>query len=335
MQKEVIDRGTCVNCGTCAGLCACFQSVEGETVQVFPCDQKTGECYTCCPLTFDALKNVLKRKSVTDVGSYKEIWSSRMTGKNKPISSCQNGGTVSALVETAIRYKMINAAVLTGGDQHQAIPELIDDAKKVAQFASSKYTMAPTVSTLLKNLASTKRGLGFVGMPCQIRSVGKLLKNSRFADQLLRLKPLTIGLFCSWSLNELRMNNFFKEKQLRHIQRIDISAPPDQFVVLKSPSKNFKILLKEFQPLFNSGCSYCPDLTSEDADLSVGVNENEPNWNILIIRNDRGKKLVDLALKKEKIQIKPLPQKTLIQLYAAAKQKRKKAINILNEKCCE
>ena len=48
--------------------------------------------------------------------------------------------------------------------------------------------------------------------------------------------------------------------------------------------------LDEIRPLVPETCGYCPDMTSEFADVSVGVLEGRADMNTLIVRTERGKR---------------------------------------------
>ena len=66
-------------------------------------------------------------------------------------------------------------------------------------------------------------------------------------------------------------------------------------------------------------------MTSEYADLSVGMYEGRDNWNTLIVRTDTGHQLVQMGMDTGKIQIDVFPQPNLDHLMGASIRKKERA----------
>ena len=73
-------------------------------------------------------------------------------------------------------------------------------------------------------------------------------------------------------------------------------------------------------------CTYCLDMTSEFADISVGSVEGIEGWNTVIIRTDAGAELMETAKAKGKLEIDNLPGENLAHLKEAALLKKKRAL---------
>ena len=67
-------------------------------------------------------------------------------------------------------------------------------------------------------------------------------------------------------------------------------------------------------------------MTSEWADVSVGVLEGMPAWNTLIIRTKAGDQLITDACRKGYLERQPLPAENLKHLCTAAAKKKKRAL---------
>jgi len=78
--------------------------------------------------------------------------------------------------------------------------------------------------------------------------------------------------------------------------------------------------------LVPEGCLVCPDMTSEWADISVGVLEGEPEWNTLITRSEKGHEIVEKAVSEGWLQTREIPEESLAHLAFAASNKRKRAL---------
>ncbi|MBW2284786.1 MAG: Coenzyme F420 hydrogenase/dehydrogenase, beta subunit C-terminal domain [Deltaproteobacteria bacterium] len=106
---------------------------------------------------------------------------------------------------------------------------------------------------------------------------------------------------------------------------MDLPPPPAEILVLETDDGRAEIPLSEVRPLIPAGCHICPDMTSEWADVSVGVVEGRPEWNTLIIRTDRARELVEEARKTGWLLTSALPEENLANLRLAAGNKKKRA----------
>ena len=68
------------------------------------------------------------------------------------------------------------------------------------------------------------------------------------------------------------------------------------------------------------------DMTSEFSDISVGVLEGDPGNNTLIIRTERGKMIVDEAVRGGYLIVDDMPETNLEHLKWAAGNKKKRAL---------
>jgi coenzyme F420 hydrogenase subunit beta len=93
-----------------------------------------------------------------------------------------------------------------------------------------------------------------------------------------------------------------------------------------------EIPFDEAQVCIREACNYCTDSTAEYADVSVGAArfagtvDEQRGWNQLIVRTQKGRELVDLAVKRGVLEIKEAPVKSLRQLKVAAMDKKKNAL---------
>ena len=71
---------------------------------------------------------------------------------------------------------------------------------------------------------------------------------------------------------------------------------------------------------------FCPDMTSEWADISVGVLEGKPGWNTLIVRTERGNAMIKKAREEGYVTIEDMAGENLEHPAWAADNKKKKAL---------
>jgi coenzyme F420 hydrogenase subunit beta len=239
----------------------------------------------------------------------------------------QSGGTVSALIYFALRSKRIRGAVLTGRDGFLPVPSRVTRPADVFRRSLSKYAAAPTLSALNQAVAEGCRDLGVVATPCQAAAVAQMrsnpLKDPSFTDPT----ALVVGIFCTWALDFRRFEAFLAQRvSLPDIVKIDIPPPPASVleVYLKEGKREFP--LDEIRALVPEACLYCPDMTAEFADVSVGVLEGRPDMNTLIIRTERGEEMVREARRLGYLELDDLPDENREHLMWAAANKKKRAI---------
>ncbi len=330
LVEQILKNDLCVACGACVGLCPYFKVYRGKVAMTFPCDLTQGRCYAYCPKTevdYDNLSQTFYGKPYqgSALGEYRRIAASR-AGDKMISGPFQNGGTVSALMTLALKTGMIDAAVLTDSDGLIPVPRLITKEEEVVQCASAKYVASPTLSCVNKGVEEGYDRIGVVGTPCQMTAVAQmkcnLLDKADFKDPI----AFTVGLFCTWALDFRTFVDFLSDRlDLSTICSMDIPPPPAEVLIVKTADKDIEIPLSDIRPLVLKGCSVCPDMTAEWADVSVGAYEGKPGWNTLIIRSEKGEVMVDEAVKEGFLIVDELPALNLAHLIQGADGKKRRA----------
>jgi len=331
LKEDVLSSGRCIGCGACMDLCPYFASYKGKTALLFPCTLDGGKCFALCPkveVDLDALsQNMFSQPYTTSpLGSYRTVKVAK-AGPNARKGEFQSGGTVSALMSFALKTGRIDGAVLTKKEGILPVPCLVTDPDEVYQCSGSKYTAAPTLSALNRAIAQGYRKIGVVGTPCQSLAVAKLrsnpLKEENFTDPV----ALMVGLFCTWSLDFRMFEPFIsKHVNINKIKKLDIPPPPANIFEIYTDKKKIKIPLEDIRQLISESCEFCPDMTSEFSDVSVGVLEGQPDMNTMIIRTEKGEQLVREAEKQGYLFVDDMPRENLDHLIIAAGNKKKNAM---------
>jgi coenzyme F420 hydrogenase subunit beta len=189
---------------------------------------------------------------------------------------------------------------------------------------------SPTVSALNEGIAKGFIGMGIVGTPCQMMAVLQLRSNPLGRPDFRDPVALSIGLFCNWSLDTRQFSAYLTDKMdITQIRGMDIPPPPADVMVLKSVDRERRIPLSEIRPFIPSTCFVCPDMTSEFADLSVGMYEGRAGWNTLIVRSQRGADLVEQAVRKGVLQVSDMQAENLERLSRASAKKKERALRML------
>lgn len=332
LSRRVIDKGLCASCGSCVGRCPYVTVFKGKTVVLHRCTVEHGRCFAYCPMTFfdpqEASRMVFGTSAETSgIGRYEEVTASR--AKDTSVARAgQGGGTVTSLMIAALKSGIIDSAVLTapeaGGPVGRGI--VATTTSEIASCCGSKFTGSHSLSALRDALDQGHTRIGVVALPCQVRSLRKMALYDLKQEGLKERIALVIGLFCNWSFSARDFERFLaNELDLRHIVKIDIPPPPAQVLEVETEARTVSVPLDRVRPMIQAACGLCPDMTSEFADLSVGMYEGRTGWNTLISRTSAGRGLIREAVKSDMLELDVFPQENLEHLTVAAENKRRRA----------
>jgi coenzyme F420 hydrogenase subunit beta len=334
LLEDVHNRELCIGCGACVDICPYFKNHKGKTSQLFPCTLEQGRCYAYCPkaeVDLDALSQILHGVPYdgSPLGSYQTVLAARAGEKIKK-AAFQSGGTVTALLAYALRSGLIDVAALTDRKALIPVPRIVTDEKAVASCASSKFMASPTLSSVNLAVREGFQRIGVVGTPCQMVAVAQMHSNPMKKDEHTVPIAFTVGLFCNWSIDTRELIALLSEKlDISGIRAMDIPPPPANTMVLDTDDGREEISLSEIKPLIPHTCFICPDMTSELADVSVGMYEGRPGWNTMIIRSERGADVIEQACSKGFLETEAFPEENLKHLSTAAADKKDRALRTL------
>ena len=334
LLEDVHKRELCIGCGACVDICPYFKNYKGKTAQLFPCTLEKGRCYAYCPkaeVDLDALSQQIRNMPYdgSPLGDYRDVLAARAGGKMEK-GGFQSGGTVTALLTFALKTGLIDAAALTDRKDLTPVSRIVTDWKDVAQCASSKFMAAPTLSSVNLAVRQGYQSIGVVGTPCQMVAVAQMKSNPMEKEAHQVPLSLTVGLFCNWSLDTRELIDLLSKKlDISGIVGMDIPPPPANILVLDTENGRVEISLSEIKPLIPHTCFICPDMTSELADVSVGMFEGRPGWNTLIVRSTKGVELIEHACREGFLETEEFPAKNLKHLSRAAADKKDRSLRTL------
>lgn len=327
VERRVIKTDLCTNCGACQGMCPYWKSFEGRAFVDYECDRKEGRCKYFCPRMPEDLEglrtNFFEAEDIIpELGPVKALYLTRAADPAIR-KNAQHGGTVTALVELALKEGIIDAAVLSKAE-NTLEPEgvLVTDPAEVRNCSGSSFQIPPTLGVLNQALADDEyKSIGVVGTPCKTLATYKMMakpfaENENNADNI----GMVFGLFCGWGMDWKGMQSFGDPKH------IDIL--PSKYHRMDADDR--QIDLDEVMPFVRNNCHYCYDMTAEFADISVGGGRSadgwdiDKGWNELVVRSEKGMKLVELAKEKGILEFKAGAD--LDKLKNASAGKKRKAV---------
>jgi coenzyme F420 hydrogenase subunit beta len=333
LNRRVLEKGLCAACGACTGRCPYLTSFHGKTVILDRCTVEHGRCFTYCPMTFfdpdETSRSVFGAQydSESGLGHTGQVAATR-SADQETASRGQGGGTVTSLMALAMEQGLIDAAVLTGLPEGDLFPRgmVATTVPEILSCCGSRYVGAHSLVALREALDRGFQRIGVVGLPCQIRSLRKMalydLKEEGLKDRI----SLAVGLFCNWAFSSRDFKAFLAERyDLEHIRRFHIPPPPADVLELETTQGLTSIPLDELRPLIQAACGVCPDMTSEFADLSVGMYEGRDGWNTTIVRTDAGRSLFEKALREKALEADAFPEENLAHLKQASINKRRRS----------
>ena len=337
LEQEVLSQGLCTSCGACVDICPYIKVVKDKVAVIEPCGLTEGKCYDFCPRTptdIAALdKSVFgKPRADSSLGSYISIEMAQAKDSELRCRA-QYGGVVSALMKYAMDTGEISNAVLTKPFDGALMPSslVVEEGSEVRECAGSNYVASATLAKLNEATKQNRKSIGLVGIPCQVLALRKMQAAKH--ETGARGVKLVIGLFCTWALSYKGFYEFLKGKvDPSQIRRIDIPPPPANIMVVETATGDVRFSLDEVRKFIKPTCNVCYDMTSEFADISVGMVEGIQDWNTLIVRTPAGKKFIDKAKKAGVINTVPLEQTRLEHLKEASSIKKKRAVDAIRKR---
>lgn len=329
LKAEVLATSACALCGACLDWCPYLKNLEDHLVLRFDCPVAEGRCYSVCPRTFTDWQ-VINDKYLgeipfdNDIGAFQSVYRAK---SRRPIREQQDGGTVSALLRTALVEKLVDAVLVTGSE-YALTPSsfLAEDVKDIEKAAGSRFLASPSLRKVIEAREKGLNKLAAVGRPCQVQALRKMEYNQ--SPDKPSLDVLSIGLFCMWSLSWL-----FKDYLTRTYPGLTFSrmAIPQHQVELLSNEGIKYLPVQTVQEYIRPGCRYCLDMTSELADISVGAFEPVPGWNTVLVRSERGKELLEAARSRDLLEVEEYPAEELNRLRQASHNKKARALQAIQK----
>ena len=168
--------------------------------------------------------------------------------------------------------------------------------------------------------------IAMVGTPCEIMAASKI---QHYTDSPIEFK---LGLFC--------MENFSYSYFTKLLEKYDMTMNDIEkfriekgyaFLNLKN-GKQRKIPLSTAKTVVRKNCNICVELTSETSDVSVGSIGSDNGWSTLIIRTEKGEKIIEGAIKQKYLKAKELTPSQLKLLERIASNKSKENLENIEKR---
>ena len=322
LVKEIVQTETCMFCGAC--MAACPVNV------LFPTDEEKPTikgicvlcqmCYYSCPrveLPIDTIETRVfgRTRSPNEGGIGITRTSYIARSKDEEILKvAQDGGVVTSLLVHAVETGLVDYAVgatKSSENPWRPKPTIMKNREQLLPSAGTKITASASLTALAEAwLGYPDSRLAFVGLPCQIQALRRVLTSPHGPRKYGESVDLALGLFCnnSYRYNKLLLDYLKtqKDQDLQTITKMRLDAKDDCYRIYKDRKMVLESSSKEIEPYLLPACSKCNDFTSELADVSIGANGAPEGWCTMLVRTEKGERLVASAIEKNVIEVKPL-----------------------------
>ena len=248
--------------------------------------------------------------------------------KNKFLrKNSASGGIITEILLYLIKSKKVDGILMPiQSSDYNEFPKykITSDINEIKNNAQSIYTKIPI--TNLNDLHNKK--VAFVGLPDQISSLKKLIKNKIIRGNIkLFIGPMVGINMDNDSINGIRLSyNIRKDAKIKKLKWREGTWPGHLGVKFYGYKK---IKLKKFYynfllPFYCSHESLLSvDFSNEDADISVGdawspkyEGTNSGGISLISSKNLKGDKILNLLMKKKIISLDDIPYEEAIQMHA-------------------
>ena len=309
LEYYVIERGVCTGCGTCAGVCPRIGFENDRPVMKDEYDPHCNSCTRFCPqfyvpssrmeeMIFGAVRNDRY------LGYVDQIVSAR-SNSDVIRSVSQDGGVTTTLSKYLLESGAVEGVLMAGVSEREPlkpVPIVATTGEDVVGAAGSRYSICPVVMGLREAFDRGMKKIAIVGTPCQVQGIRKLelFSEDRYPFDI----KAVIGIFCfeNFRYDEL-FKNFIEGElgiELAGIKSVKIRN--NSFELHKSGEVE-SIPLKSVFKHANEPCMLCRDFSAELSDISIGAIGAKTDWNTVIIRSERGRRLFEEVVEKDLVSL--------------------------------
>ena len=174
--------------------------------------------------------------------------------------------------------------------------------------------------------------------PCQALALAKMKLVKEDTAKIDQLK-LVVGLYCGWTLSAEKYTKLLLQNDIDLESITGMDVPAGKNVLELYTNNDVKsVPFGDVQNCIREACHYCLDSTAEYADVSVGSArfagnwEEMCHWNQLIVRTEKGREFVELAVKRGVLEVREAPAESLKELKNTSVKKKKEALKNIIQK---
>ncbi len=265
----------CVGCGACAVVC--------------PTDSKKVRVNTYPMLEEDlreAEEQFLKGSRDELLGVNTEIFAAKSSIDG------QDGGMATALLLSGFKKGLFDAAIVvkrTSGYKPEAI--IAESADDILNARGTKYSRVKMMSKVGELVENGKRKIAIVGTPCEIRTGRKI--QQQLLTEYPDLEVTIVGLFCFEAFDYDKL-----KEETTKLLGVDLDKAEKTQIhkgkfIVTIDGEDYSAKVKEFHDAIQGGCAFCNDFVGRLSDVSVGSVGSPQGYSTVIVRSEKGKKILE------------------------------------------
>jgi coenzyme F420 hydrogenase subunit beta len=219
--------------------------------------------------------------------------------KIEPIDGAQWTGIVSTIAIEMLNRGLVEGVVCvqnTTEDRFQPMPIIARTPAEILAARVNKPTLSPNLSVLEQIEQSGMKRLLVIGVGCQIQAL-------RAVEHQLGLEKLyVLGTPCVDNVTRAGLQKFLETTSRSPDTVVHYEFMQDFRVHFKHEDGStelvpfFGLKTNQLKDVFAPSCMSCFDYVNALADLVVGYMGAPFGWQWIVVRNDRGQAMLDLAL---------------------------------------
>ena len=204
----------------------------------------------------------------------------------------QDGGVATALLVSGFERGLFDAAIVVQRKEgYTAEAVIAENADEIMKARGTKYLRIKMTPKLVELIEKGKRKIAVVGVPCQVRAARKIQRilQQDFPD----LEITIIGLFCFEAFDYQKLKEETKRLLGVDLDKSEKTQIQKGKFIVQIDGQEHALKVKELGNAIEKGCPYCSDFPAWFADISVGSVGSESGFSTVIVRSERGKKLLE------------------------------------------
>mgnify|MGYP001792083415 FL=1 len=227
--------------------------------------------------------------------------------KKEPIPGAQWTGIVSSIAIEMLENGIVEGVVCvqnTKSDRFQPMPVIARTAEEILAARVNKPTLSPNLSVLEQIEKSGMKRLLVIGVGCQIQAL-------RAVEKQLGLEKLyVLGTPCVDNVTRAGLQKFLETTSKSPDTVVHYEFMQDFRVHFKHEDGStemvpfFGLKTNKLKDVFAPSCMSCFDYVNSLSDIVVGYMGAPFGWQWIVVRNERGKEMLDFV--KDQIDTQPV-----------------------------
>ena len=265
----------CIGCGACAIVCPTkSKKTRINTYPTLPEDIEKIE------------KQFLTGTKDENLGVYNDIFAAKSTIDG------QDGGVATALLVSGMQRGLFDTAIVVQRvDGYKAEAAIAENVNEIMKAKGTKYLRVKMMSKLGELINKGKKKIAIVGTACEVRAARKIQQDllADFPD----LDITILGLFCFEAFDYEKL-----KEETQRLLGVDLDKSEKTQIhkgkyIVRIEGKDYSTSVRDLSKAVEKGCVYCDDFTAKLADISVGSVGSDDGYSTVIVRSEKGKKLLE------------------------------------------